>query len=150
MFIDYGFFPTTSPSLLVCIWIVTCFLETVVVAFKNVDKLVQAMVILRSCQDVPFIRRLAHLRSGQLKFDMFYLVFISLPCFPPHQLPVLEVDRPRDIIERRTAHSQQLTLARNARLAKFWFDHLFSMLLAQEPSFRAKKSFSTFSWPICR
>ena len=28
--------------------------------------------------------------------------------------------------------------------------HLFALLQIQKPSFRDKKSFSTFNWPICR
>ena len=67
-----------------------------------------------------------------------------------HEVQVLGINRARLIVERGPAQSQQLALAGDARLAKFRFDHLLSLLAAQEPSFRAKKSFSTLSRPICR
>jgi hypothetical protein len=43
-----------------------------------------------------------------------------------------------------------LALAGDARLGQFRFDHFLSLLNAHEPSFRDKKSLSTFNWPICR
>ena len=67
-----------------------------------------------------------------------------------HEFQILGANRARRIVERGPAQPQQLALAGDARLAWFRLYHRFSLLAAQEPSFRAKKSFSTLSWPICR
>ncbi len=67
-----------------------------------------------------------------------------------HQFQILDFNRSRFVVKRGPVEAQQLTLAGNARLASFRFDHLFFLFGAHEPSFRPKKSFSTFSWPICR
>ena len=67
-----------------------------------------------------------------------------------HQLQILDFNRLWLVVKRGPVEAQQLTLAGNARLASFRFDHLLFFFGAHEPSFRAKKSFSTFSWPICR
>jgi hypothetical protein len=53
-------------------------------------------------------------------------------------------------VNRRARHRQQPALLRYRRRRILALDQCTPFRPAHLPSFRAKKSFSTFSWPICR
>jgi hypothetical protein len=53
-------------------------------------------------------------------------------------------------VDRRARHRQQPASLRYRQRRVLSLDHRAPFRSAHLPSFRAKKSFSTFNWPICR
>src|SRR5690242_9560942 len=67
-----------------------------------------------------------------------------------HKRKILRVDLGRIAIHRRARQRQHPTLPGYWQRRVHALDHRAPFRPAQLPSFRAKKSFSTFNWPICR
>src|SRR5206468_7917677 len=73
-----------------------------------------------------------------------------LPVDQRHDREILGADLGPLPVDRRLRHRQQPALLRYRQRRVVALDHRAPCRSAHLPSFRAKKSFSTFSWPICR
>src|SRR5215217_7917376 len=73
-----------------------------------------------------------------------------LPVDQRHQLEVRVADRRRVPVHRGAADVQDLALTGHRQGGMRAIDHRAALGPAYLPSLFAKKSFSTFSWPICR
>src|SRR5438045_6436325 len=73
-----------------------------------------------------------------------------LPIDQRHDRAVFLADLGRLAVDRSARDRQQSTLARYRQRRSLALDQTAPFRPAHLPSFRAKKSFSTFSWPICR
>src|SRR5918994_136607 len=67
-----------------------------------------------------------------------------------HQPEIVRADRSRTAVDRCPADLQQLALAADGQGGMRAVDHRATLGPAYLPSLRAKKSFSTFNWPIWR
>jgi hypothetical protein len=67
-----------------------------------------------------------------------------------HDCKILGADLGRLPVNRAARHRQQAALLRYRQRWVLALDHRTPFCPAHLPSFRAKKSFSTFNWPICR
>src|SRR5467141_2223969 len=73
-----------------------------------------------------------------------------LPIDQRHDRQILVTDRGRLPVDRCARYRQQPALPRYRQRRVLALDQRAAFRSAHLPSFRAKKSFSTFSWPICR
>src|ERR1700692_1130784 len=73
-----------------------------------------------------------------------------LPIDQRHDRAVLLADLGRPAVDRGAGYRQQPALPRYRQCRGFALDQSAAFRPAHLPSFRDKKSFSTFSWPICR
>lgn len=73
-----------------------------------------------------------------------------LPVNQSHDRQILGADFGRLPVNRRARHLQQAASLRYRQYRVLALDHRTPLGSAHLPSFRAKKSFSTFNWPICR
>jgi hypothetical protein len=73
-----------------------------------------------------------------------------VPIEQRHNRKILRADLGRLSVDCRARHRQQPALPGYRQHRVHALDHRASCRPAHLPSFRAKKSFSTFSWPICR
>src|SRR5688572_29229592 len=65
-----------------------------------------------------------------------------------HQPEIVRADRSRTAVDRRPADLQQVALAADGQGGMRAVDHRATLGPAYLPSLLAKKSFSTFNWPI--
>jgi hypothetical protein len=73
-----------------------------------------------------------------------------MPVDQRHDGAVLLADLGRSAVDRRARDRQQPTLPHHRLCWTLGLDQRTPFRPAHVPSFRTKKSFSTFSWPICR
>ena len=67
-----------------------------------------------------------------------------------HQPEIVRADRSRAAVDRGPADLQQVALPADGQSGMRAVDHRATLGPASLPSLLAKKSFSTFSWPIWR